>query len=310
MLKPSLSIIVISYNTREMTLGCLRSILSETKQTDYELIVLDNASEDGSADAIESEFKGLARLIRSEKNLGFAAGNNIAAKSARGERFLLLNPDTLVLDGAVDRLCAFAAEHPERGIWGGRTVFADGKLNPASCWRQQTLWSLFCLASGLTSLFRNSPLFNYEGIGGWDRSGERDVEIVTGCFFLVDRAIWRLLDGFQEKYFMYGEEADFCLRARRQGVRPLVSSAATIVHYGGASEKLRADKLVRLIRAKMLLIHDHFSPLARLPGYLLLAMWPLSRCLAHLFTGVIGLASYEGYRTWRSALERWRQWAP
>src|SRR3990167_1139282 len=99
---PILSIIVISYNTRQMTLECLRSVFRETKKTGFELIVLDNASADGSVAAIEEELGSQVRLIVSSANLGFAGGNNRAAEDAHGEFLLLLNPDTVVLDGAID----------------------------------------------------------------------------------------------------------------------------------------------------------------------------------------------------------------
>ena len=137
---PVLSIIVVSYNTREMTLACLQSI-SEQTQLPHEVIVIDNRSDDGSADAIAAAFPD-HRLIRAERNLGFAAANNLAAREARGDFLLLLNPDTLVLRGALDRLVAFARKRPEARIWGGRTLYADGRLNPGSCWGRITPWSL------------------------------------------------------------------------------------------------------------------------------------------------------------------------
>lgn len=281
---PRLSIIVISYNTAEMTLACLRSVVAETT-CDYELIVLDNASPDGSAERIAAEFPDI-RLIASPDNHGFARGNNIAAREARGEYLLLLNPDTLVLDGAIDALMDFATQRPEAGIWGGRTYFGDGSLNPSSCWHRMTLWNVFCRTAGLTGIFKGSALFNQESFGNWDRSDERQVDIVSGCFFLIRRADWEALGGFDLAYVMYGEEADLCLRAARDlGVRPRVTPAARIVHYGGASEAVRADKMVRLMKAKMTLINRHFpawqTPLARW----LFGLWPWSRALAARLRG-------------------------
>lgn len=119
----TLSILIISYNTRKMTLECLRSVYQETNETTFEVIVLDNASTDGSVEAIASEFGSRVRLIPATENIGFAAGNNRAAQQARGGFFLLLNPDTVVLDGAIDHLMAFAKSRPQAGIWGGRTLF-------------------------------------------------------------------------------------------------------------------------------------------------------------------------------------------
>ena len=110
---PAVSILIVSYNTREMTLACLRSVFEQTTRTLFELIVVDNLSSDGSADAIEAEFDGRLVLIRSEENLGFARANNLAAERATGEYLLLLNPDTVVLDGAIDRLVEFAGRRPD-----------------------------------------------------------------------------------------------------------------------------------------------------------------------------------------------------
>jgi GT2 family glycosyltransferase len=148
---PLVSILVISYNTRDMTLDCLRSVVAQTT-VPYELIVLDNASRDGSAAAIAAAFPGI-RLIASETNLGFSRGNNVASREARGKYLLLLNPDTLVLEQAVDRMVGFAERTPEAGIWGGRTLSGDGSLNPTSVFGDMTLWSLFCRASGLAEIF-------------------------------------------------------------------------------------------------------------------------------------------------------------
>lgn len=264
-----------------------------------ELIVLDNASGDGSADAIESEFGDQVKLIRSQCNLGFAAGNNAAAKNATGQYLLFLNPDTIVLNCAIYSLVDFAEARPDAGVWGGgRTVFADGSLNPSSCWLRQTLWSLASQALGLSSLFRTSSTFNPEGIGGWDRSGEREVDIVSGCFLLITRKLWQQLDGFHQDFFMYGEEADLCLRAKQLGSRPRVTEKATIIHYGGASETVRSDKLCRLLAAKMLLIDRHFFGPRKFLARRLLQAWPLSRMMAHRFMAPLRASSRPRAKVW------------
>jgi len=306
----TLSIIVVSYETREMTLECLRSVFAETRETEFELLVVDNASSDGSADAIEAEFGDRVRLIRSVENLGFAGGNNLAAEEARGELFLLLNPDTVVLRRAIDRLVAFARERPQAGIWGGRTVFADGTLNPASCWRRMTLWGLLSCAAGLSSVFRSSPIFNPEAYGGWARDAIRQVDIVSGCFLLIRRSLWEELAGFDRAFFMYGEEADLCLRARRLGARPVVTPEATIIHYGGASERVPADKIVRLLRAKGLLIDRHMGWGRRRASHLLLGAWPLTRSLyARIRRGVDRRAvERSSADAWALVWRRRREW--
>lgn len=304
----AVSILVVSFNTRDLTLACLRSVYEQTAAENFELIVVDNASSDGSADAIAMEFPGV-RLIRSPENLGFAQGNNVAAEHAVGEYLLLLNPDTVVLDRAIDRLLAFARGRPAAGIWGGRTVYADGSLNPASCWGRQTLWSTFCMACGLSSLFRDSRWFNTEGYGGWDRSTVRTVDIVSGCFFMIRRDFWQQLGGFHRQYFMYGEEADLCLRAKSRGSRPVVTPEAVIVHYGGASERVRADKMVRLLKAKCQLIKDHWRAPTRGLGLVFLGTWPLSRWLAwSCLRPLAGQRAMEAARCWRQVWSSRAQW--
>ena len=186
------------------------------------VVVLDNASDDGSADAVAAAFPQV-ELIRSPDNLGFARANNVIAETAATEWLLLLNSDTEVLPGAIDELLAFARANPAHGIYGGRTLFPDGSLNRGSCYDRLTPWSAFCHATGLVAAFRDSALFDTENIGGWARDSVREVDIVSGCFFLIRTALWRELGGFDPRFFMYGEEVDLCHRARARGWRPVVT---------------------------------------------------------------------------------------
>lgn len=294
---PVVSVIVVSYNTRAMTLACLRSVADQTT-VPYELIVVDNASGDGSADAIGECAPG-AMLLAEPTNHGFAAANNIAARAASAPRLLLLNPDTVVLDGAIDRLVEFAGLTPTNGIWGGKTLFGDGSLNPSSCWRRMTLWSLLCRVLGLDRRFANSAVFNSEAYGGWERDTERHVDIVSGCFLLIDTELWNRLGGFDERYVMYGEEADLCDRARRRGCRPAITPTAEIVHYGGASERVRSDKHVRLLRAKITLVERGFPRWQRPLARALLRSWPRSRALAERLVGRVMRRNSTPDTDWR-----------
>ncbi|MDH2328602.1 glycosyltransferase family 2 protein [Cereibacter sp. SYSU M97828] len=297
---PRLSIIVVSYNTREMTLEALRSVKAQTK-TSYELIVVDNASADGSAEAIAAEFPDI-HLMAETANHGFAKANNIAAEHARGEYVLLLNPDTVVLDGAIDKLMAFAERTPKALIWGGRTVFGDGSLNIASCWRRMTLWNVFCRSTGLTGMFPKSEIFNSEAYGGWQRDTERAVDVVVGAFMLMPLSLWHKLGGFDLQFVMYGEEADLCLRARAFGADPRVTPEAEIIHYVGASNALRVNKEIMLLKAKALLIRRHFPEWQRPLALWLFRMWPLSR-----YAALSLLASLPGQGKRRASAGDWGQ---
>lgn len=305
---PVVSVLVISYNTREMTLDCLRSLRDQT-DTPHEVIVVDNNSQDGSAEAIAAEFPEIDLVARPD-NLGFAGGNNLAATRARGTYILLLNPDTVVLDHAIDRLVAFAERRPEAGIWGGRTVFADLSLNPDCCWQRMTLWNTFCRTSGLTAIFRGSTFFNAEAYGDWQRDSERAVDIVQGSFFLIRRAFWNELGGFDPKFFMYGEEADLCLRARTRGARPRMTPEATIIHYGGASDTVRSDKMVKLLAGKMGLINRHFPAWQKPLGRALYTAYPLSRMIATCTLGAAtgNSGTRESAASWTEIWRRRRDW--
>lgn len=305
---PQLTIVVVSYNTRDMTLACIASVKDET-MTPYELIVVDNASPDGSAEAIAQEHPDVT-LIAETVNHGFGPAHEIALHHASAPWLLLLNPDTVVLRGAIDRLMQFAQDRPQAGIWGGRTLFADGSLNPMSCFGRMTLWSTFCRVLGLNGIFRGSAIFNSEYLGSWPRDTVREVDIVSGCFFLLRRETWDQLDGFDPAFTMYGEEVDLCMRARKLGMRPAVTPEAEIIHYAGASETIRADKLVRLMRAKTELIKRHFHPATRGLGRWLFGLWPLSRRVA-MGAGAVILrrdALAEKARTWSEVWARRAEW--
>ena len=278
--KKILSIIVVSYNTRELTINCLKSVQEQSIDLEYEIIVIDNASSDGSANLIEKKFPQV-HLIRSDQNLGFARANNIAAADAHGDYLLLLNPDTVILDKAVNRLVKFAIAHPNAKVWGGRTVFGDGTLNHTSCWRFMSLWSLFTQALGLTTLFRGNGILNREAYGGWERDRVCEVDIISGCFFLIERTLWDVLGGFDEQFFMYAEENDLCFRARKRGARALFTPDATIIHYGGASEGLRSGKLIKLFSGKMHFIKKHWPRYRQVIAVNLFKVHTLIRLLAY-----------------------------
>jgi N-acetylglucosaminyl-diphospho-decaprenol L-rhamnosyltransferase len=279
-----LCVIVVSYNTRALTLRCLETLFEQTSAAPLQVIVWDNASADGSADAVAEAFPQV-ELFRSTDNVGFARANNLAAEHARAPWLLLLNPDTEVHDAAVDRLLAFAEANPRHGIYGGRTVFPDGSLNIASCWNQITPWSAFCHAVGLTALFKRTALFDTEAIGAWPRDTVREVDIVVGCFLLTPLSLWRKLGGFDLRYWMYGEEADLCLRARALGYSPAITPDATIMHLVGAASAGRPDKLINVARARMTLTQTHWPAIWRPWGRAMMWLWVATRFAASRLKG-------------------------
>lgn len=298
-----LSILIISYNTRDLTLDCLRSVFHRNCGLSYEVIVVDNASTDGSADGIAEHFPQV-HLVRLESNAGFARANNLAARKASGEFLLLLNPDTVLLNDAPKQAVDLSRLRREIGIVGGRTFFPDGTLNYNCCHGRPTVWSMLCLGTGLAALFRRSRWLNPELLGRWPRDTVREVDAVSGCFLLIRRTLWEQLGGFDERFFMYGEDTDLCLRARRLGYGCAVCPDARLVHYGGASEKARPDKMVRLFRAKAQLIRRHWSRGAIPLGLASLRLWALTRVLALAALRLVAPRFEQSFRTWA---EVWRR---
>lgn len=296
-----LTIIMVSYNTKALTLRALETLYENAGDVRMRVILWDNASGDGSADAIAQAFPQVD-LVRSPDNLGFAVANNRAAEMVQSEWMLLLNPDTETHPNAIAALLNFAKANPGAGITGGRTVFPDGSLNPASCWNKITLWSLFSTAFGLAAAFPGSALFNAEGIGGWKRDSVRHVDIVVGCFLMIPTALWRQLGGFREKYFMYGEEADLCLRAAKSGYRPMITPDAQIMHLVGASTPQYSRKLIQLLQARATLIHDHWTPPGRWLALALLGMWSFNHMIQSTAMRVLGRSGAQS-EAW---IDLWR----
>jgi N-acetylglucosaminyl-diphospho-decaprenol L-rhamnosyltransferase len=272
------SVVIVTYRCRGEARECLASLYRVTTGVSFDVVVLDNASNDGTVEMVASEFPA-ARLLPLDENIGFAAGVNRAAAEASGEFLLLLNPDTVVHEGAVESLVAFARSRPQHGIYGGRTLDPDGTVNPGSCWGRPTLWSLFCFATMLSTAFKRSSVFNPESLGRWPRDSVREVDIVTGCLLLAERRVWDELGGFDTRFFMYGEDADLALRAAHLGYRPIITPDAVITHEIGVSSQNQADKLVLLYQSKAELVRKHFGPMSRPLGLTLLWLGVGARAL-------------------------------
>ncbi|MGI9603336.1 MAG: glycosyltransferase family 2 protein [Acidimicrobiales bacterium] len=264
----SLSILIVTFNSAEHIDALLDSIAAHTTVA-HEVIVVDNASTDGTAELLAARGDDV-QLVASPENLGFAKGVNTAAARAAGEFVVLLNPDTRLDRPALDALVDFARAHPDHGLYGGRTVDEHGGVDPSSCWGPMTPWSLTCFALGLTTIFKRSAVFDPESMGRWDRDTVREVGVVTGCLALARRSVWEELGGLDERFWMYGEDADLSYRARSAGYRPVISPDAEIFHAVGASSSTRYHNLEMVYRGKATLIRLHFAGWRRPYGLLML----------------------------------------
>jgi N-acetylglucosaminyl-diphospho-decaprenol L-rhamnosyltransferase len=266
---PELSVVVVNYNTRDATAACIRSVLKTASTVDLELIVVDNGSGDGSVAHFRERFPEIT-AIEAGENLGFARGVNLGAGVATGRWLLLLNPDTLVLPGSLRALLEFAEGHPDFGVFGGRTLRPDGTVDPSSCWGAPSLWSLTMFATMLSTAFKRSPVFDPESLGRWQRDSVREVPIITGCLLLIRTEAYERLGGMDEDYFLYGEDAEFSLRAGRAGLRRVIIPDAVIVHEVGGSSDAGGRKGCMVMAGKVTLLRKTWSPARATVGIRLL----------------------------------------
>jgi len=298
------AVIVVTYNSAAYIRSCLDSVCSQGSELKLQIVVVDNASTDETTRIIRGEYPDV-ELLKSEENLGFARGVNFGAQHGDAEFILLLNPDARVSEGAIDKLVRFARTNPEYGVYGGRALKGDGSLEPSSCWAFPTLWSMAMFSCGLSTLFPGSRWLNPERMPQWERDTIREVGFVSGCFLLVTVEVWKQLGGLDERYFMYGEDADFGLRARAAGYRSVICPEATVTHEIGASSATKGSKLRLLFRGKATLIRTHWRGGGRSVAlfFLVAGAW-LRASLAKVGMTFRG-RSAEG---WRELWQTRREW--
>lgn len=221
-----LSIIIVSWNVSRQLRDCLDSLDAAHLPDDWEVVVFDNASQDDSVSMVRQRFP-MVRLIASEQNIGYAAGNNRAALTAHGEYLLFLNPDTLVSQSAIHQLLACMDDNPRIGACSPQLLLPDGSPQPYAFGGDPTPGYLF--RRGWNRLMHGAPLHD------WSISEPTAVDWVSGAAMLVRQQAWRQTGGFDEDYFMYFEDNDLCLRMRQQGWRVLYQPQIAITHLGGSS---------------------------------------------------------------------------
>jgi GT2 family glycosyltransferase len=228
-----LSIVIICWNDLKVIANCLKSIFEETRNIEFEVIVSDNGSTDGSLDYIRSHFLNV-RIVENKANLGFAKGNNAGIRVARGEYILILNPDTLILDRALEKWVIFADSHPEAGAFGCRVLNPDGSFqNPAH--PIPTLSGYLVSAMYLKWLGRLSAAFAGDLYPGWEGRDERPIGYQMGCCVMFRGEILKRLGGFDERFFYHFEETDLCCRVWQSGSSVAFYPGAEVTHIGGQS---------------------------------------------------------------------------
>jgi GT2 family glycosyltransferase len=225
-----LSVIILNYNTLELTRACLKTLQdSDLGGYTMEIILCDNASSDGSVDMVRKEFPGVV-LIENGKNLGFAAGNNPGIRRAAGRYILLLNTDTEIPRNTLSVMIGFMDENPEVGASTCKILLPDGTMDPACHRGFPTPWASLTYLSGLERLFPKSRLYGQYHQGYKDLSRVHDVDCIVGAFFLVRREVIDQVGLLDEAYFMYAEDIDWAYRIRQAGWRITYNPSVTILH--------------------------------------------------------------------------------
>lgn len=254
---PEVSIIIVNWNTRDLLRDCLASVQRETR-VGHEIIVIDNASSDGSAAMVASDFPSVM-LIANSDNRGFAGANNQGLAVAHGQSVLLLNPDTVVLDGAIDTMLAWLAQHPDVGCVGCQVLEMPGVIEQ-TCFADPGPLNLVIDELGLHRLARWIPYFGGPRYRDWDRRSEREVDVVTGMFMLVPRAVLERIGPLDPAFFVYAEEADWCRRIRKAGWRCVFAPVAQIIHLDGGAKstaQIRSKMYIQLQKSHLIYTKKH-----------------------------------------------------
>lgn len=232
-LPPVVSVIIVSWNACDYLVRCLDSLTPEVCVYPMEIIVVDNASSDGSPNCVERRYPHV-RLVRSASNLGFAKANNIGIAHSRGRYLALINSDVKVLSDCLTRLVDYCEQNAEAGIAGPRVLGGDGKLQ-RSCRGFPGVWNMLCRALALDSFFPGGKLFTGYSLRHWPQDSLRPVDILSGCFWLIRKDALARVGLLDESFFMYGEDMDWCRRFWKHGWQVVFVPAAEAIHYGGGS---------------------------------------------------------------------------
>ncbi|MGB6836287.1 MAG: glycosyltransferase family 2 protein [Dehalococcoidia bacterium] len=228
------SVVIVSFNSRNYLRPCLRSVLEHTQGVEYEVIVVDNASSDGSAEMVAGEFPQVT-LLRRADNAGFAAANNEGIRAARGEAILLLNPDAEFTGNVLPPMHRYLGAHPGVGVLGPKLLDEDGSLQ-LSCRRfpgfATALFNRYSLA---TRLLPKNPFSTRYLMTDFDHKGIADVDWVSGACMMLPRQAFDRIGLLDERYFMYIEDVDLCQRAHRAGYKVVYFPEVAVLHHIGRS---------------------------------------------------------------------------
>lgn len=280
------SVVIVSYNARDHLRRCLESLLRFTRAVEAEVIVVDNASEDGSAGMVADDFPQV-RLIRNRRNLGLARATNIGVAAAHGEFILWLNPDCELHEPILGPMLHYLHNNPEVGVLGPCLINPDGTLQLSARSFPGFATAFFNRYSLATKLWPNNPFSRRYLLTDWDHKSIREVDWVSGACMLIPRWLFLELDGLDEAFFMYIEDVDFCYRVRAVGMKVVYFPLVSVIHHIGISTRTAPLRMVWERHRSMW--HYYRKHLARGPLFdALVGVAILLRCLTLLlFTALV-----------------------
>jgi N-acetylglucosaminyl-diphospho-decaprenol L-rhamnosyltransferase len=274
-----LSVVIVTWNVRELVLRCLAALHREGVAIDMEVIVVDNASTDGTVDAVRAGYPGV-RVLANRENAGFPVANNQGVAAARGDVILFLNPDTEVGPGALRTCLECLGAEADVGVVGCQLVLEDGSVQFECARRAYRLQHLVMEIFYLHMLLPGNRICGDHLMSYWDHEGERDVEAISGAFMMARRSVVEQVGGLPDEVFMYHEDLAFCMAVRRAGWRIRYLGGCQVLHrWRGSSSKAGAALALLEGESKIRLIRDAQGNVAALAGRLVYAVRSGSRIL-------------------------------
>jgi GT2 family glycosyltransferase len=277
-----ISVIIVSWNARGYLRDCLNSLHQTSESVVREIIVVDNASTDGSPEMVEEEFPG-TKLIRANENLGFARASNLGIKLATGCMLAFVNSDVIVHPECLQRLAAFLDHDGRAGLVGPKILGADGRMQ-FTCGKLPTVWNTMCRCLALDRVLSRWRLFSGFHVRSQDPDAVAQVEVLSGCFWVSRRIAVDQVGGLDERFFFYAEDFDWCKRYGDAGWKVMFVPSATATHFGGGSSSnapLRYS--IELLRASLLYWQKHYGNLGRYIFFSMAVMQHVVRLAARGF---------------------------
>lgn len=241
-----LSIIIVSYNTKEILRNCLNSVRLSTKDAGYqsEIIVVDNGSKDESAEMVRKDFPD-TKLIKNTTNLGFARANNIGIKASKGKYTLLLNSDTVIFSDVIPKMIEFMKKNPKVGVSTCRVELENGKLDPACHRGFPTPWASFTYFTGLEKIFPKCKIFGQYHQTYKDLSTLHEIDSCSGAFYFIRRRVIEDVGLLDEDYFIYGEDLDWSYRIKQKGWKIYFNPNTKILHLKKRSGRYHPNEAIK-----------------------------------------------------------------